>query len=89
MKFKLYGMYFTEQTAWSVSGDDLELYIEINLHASFKRGVFFAVSVANKSFCHINPFKALLMALESETVGMGKYDKLKERVRDLGLWQKL
>ena len=89
MKFKLYGVYFTEQTAWSASGDDLALYIEINLHASFKRGVFFAVNVANKSFCSANPFKALIMALESETVGMGKYDKLKERVRDLGLWQKL
>jgi len=89
MKIKLYGMYFTETPAWEVSSSSLELYIEINLHISFARGAFFAVNVANKSFCSANPFKALIMALESETVGMAKYDRLKERVRDLGLWQKL
>jgi hypothetical protein len=78
-----------ETSAWARNTDDLEIYIEINLHVSFSRGFFFAVNVVNKSFCSISPFKALVMALESETVGMAKYDKLKERVRDLDLWRKL
>ena len=89
MKYTLYRMSAVETTAWAAKPDDLEIYIEINLHASLSRGVFFAVNVVNKSFCSRNPFKALIMALESETVGMAKYDKLKERVRDLGLWRQL
>lgn len=89
MKFNLYRMSAIETSAWARKPDDLEIYIDINLHVSFRRGFFFAVNVVNKSFCSRNPFKALLRALESETVGMAKYDKLKERVRDLDLWRKL
>ena len=89
MKINLYRMSFIETSAWSVKPDDLSCYIELNIFISLKHGIFFSVAVANKVFSSRNPFKALLLALESETLGMAKYDKLKERVRDLDLWQKL
>jgi len=89
MKFNLYRMSALSTTKWSTKPDDLEIFIEINLHIGFEHGFFFAVNVANKTFTSRNPFSALLSALESETVGMAKYDKLKERVRDLDLWSKL
>ncbi len=89
MKINLYRMSAIETSAWAAKPDDLEVYIEINLHIGIHRGFFFSVNVMNKSFCSRNPFSALIMALESETVGMAKYDKLKERVREIGLWSKL
>ncbi len=89
MKFNLYRMSAIITSAWATNPDDLQIYIEINLHIGFEHGFFFSVSVANKSFTSRNPFSALLAALESETVGMAKYDALKERVRDLDLWSKL
>lgn len=89
MKINLYRMSFVQTSAWAVNSDDLNCYIELNLFISIKHGFFFSVAVTNKVFSSRNPFKALLLALESETLGMAKYDKLKERVRDLDLWQKL
>lgn len=89
MKINLYRMSFVETSAWATESGDLSCYIELNLFISLKHGFFFSAAVANKVFSSRNPFKALLLALESETLGMAKYDRLKERVRDLGLWQKL
>ena len=86
MKFKLFGLYFTEKTKWS--DEDLNLFIEINLHIGMHIP-FFAVCVPDKTFCHANIFTALLRALECETVASAKYTRLKDRVRDIGAWQKL
>lgn len=88
MQIKLFGMYFTESTKWD-SKTNLELYIEIKLHVGISYLPFFSVGVANKVFCRMNPFSALIAALESETVASAKYDALKARARDKGLWQKL
>ena len=89
MKIKLYEMIAKESSAWSVGGGDIDVYIKFELVFSLRVGFMFSVSVMNKVFQHKNPFKALLVALESETVGMCKYDKLKERLRDMDLWSKL
>ena len=89
MEILLYRVNAVSSTAWSVKGDDLEWYIVFKLVFSWKFGFSFVVQVMNKSFSYRNPFKALLAALESETIGMVKYDKLKERVRDIGVWNKL
>ncbi len=89
MKFNLYRMSALITSKWATKPDDLQIYIEINLHIGFEHVFFFSVNVANKSFTSRNPVSALLAALESETVGMAKYDALKERVRDLDLWSKL
>jgi len=89
MRINLYRMSALIMPAWAVKDGYLQVYIEINLHLGFKHGFFFSVNVANKSFTSRNPFSALLAALESETIGMAKYDALKERVRDLDLWSKL
>jgi hypothetical protein len=50
---------------------------------------FFSVCVPNKTFNSFNPLTCLLNALESESIGMQKYSKLKEHVRKVNLWQKL
>lgn len=64
-------------------------YIKFKLHFDLKKWLFFSVSVPNKSFCNTNPFKCFYMALESENVGMMKYNKLKELTRKQDMWQKL
>ena len=93
MKIVLYRKSYVEPVAWGY-GDDANLhairpYIEITFSIFYDRLPFFGVHVQNKSFSDLNIFKALLRALESETVGMAKYDRLKERCRDKGFWNKL
>lgn len=67
----------------------IKSYVEIQLHFDFKDWLRFSVTVPNASFCYKNPLKAMLRALEHESIGMGKYNKLKEDTRSCGLWTKL
>ena len=69
--------------------DNTEAYITFSLVVNRYWGFVFKTSVMNKSFCYRNPFKSLLVALESESTGMAKYDRLKERLRDSGKWGSL
>lgn len=90
MRLYLYRGYFLCTKAWAVEpGDAVNAYIEMSV--LMNRHVFFTfqVSVANKTFSSRNPFKVLLRALESETIGMAKYDALKEAVRDNDTWKYL
>lgn len=89
MKIKLFSKEIKETTKWAKESGDLNAYIEVSIIVN--RHVFFTfcVNVMNKSFCYRNPIKAILKALESETVGMCKYDALKERVREIGRWSEL
>ena len=64
-------------------------YIRFDFVIKLNNIPYFRVCVPNKSFNHWNPFVAILTALESESVGMIKYDRLKERVRCIGVWQHL
>jgi len=61
--------------------------ISIWFNFTFRDGIWFTVRVPNKSFNNRNIFKALIAALESESVGMQKYDRLKEEVRELTWWK--
>lgn len=85
----MYKRKFVETSAWAVTAGDLEAEIIISLIINRHVLFSFRAKVANKSFGSRNPIKAILRALESETIGMAKYDKIKERVRELGLWSKL
>ena len=60
-------------------------YIEITMYFDFKEGLRFSVCVPNTSWCHGNPLKAFLKILEHESIGMAKYNKLKEDIRHQGL----
>lgn len=64
-------------------------YLEVMLHFDFKEGLRFSVSVPNFSTCCRNPFKAIFRAMEHESIGMSKYNRIKEDSRSCGLWQKL
>lgn len=90
MRIKLFAKKFEEMTAWAHYPEDkvkgfIMLDLLINKHVVFT----FQVKVMNKTFSSRNPFKALLFALESESVGMAKYDSLKQRVRSKDLWKSL
>lgn len=89
MNIMLFKKEFIESTVWSVDGNDLNCFVEFELF--FNRHVIFCfrVSVANKSFMYRNPFKALLKCLESETISSAKYNKLKERTREINAWGSL
>lgn len=60
---------------------ELKTYIEMNVYFDLKEFLRFSVSVPNYTYCCRNPFKALLRVLEHESVGMQKYDHLKEDLR--------
>ena len=64
-------------------------YIEVTAYFDFKEGLRFTVGVANASFCYRNPIKAFIRALEHESIGMGKYQRMKDDVRSCGLYNKL
>lgn len=64
-------------------------HIELALYFDFKEGMRFTASAGNVSWCCRNPFKALFRVLEHESIGMAKYDNLKDDTRRKGLWQKL
>lgn len=90
MRIKLYEKKFSSLLKWAHDETDrvngyLVIELIINLHVLFT----FSVSVANKTFNRRNPFAALIAALESESVASGKYDRLKDRITELGLWNKL
>lgn len=91
MKKVLFYKEWISPIAWAYSGNPerLEGYIEYAMWFDFKQGLRFSVSVPNYSICTRSPFKCLFIALERSDVGMGKYNRLKDRTRDLGLWRKL
>ena len=89
MIFKLISKSFIETSAWAEDGGDLHASIDVKLIINWHVGFTFCVSVANKSFCSKNPIAAMLAALESETIGMAKYDRIKNKLRSSGAWKKI
>jgi hypothetical protein len=64
-------------------------YVKITMAFDFREGLRFCVSAPNVSWCYRNPIKALLKILEHESIGMAKYNRLKEDVRAKDLANKL
>jgi hypothetical protein len=67
----------------------VKTYIKVTMWFDFKEGLRFSVGVANASWCFRNPFKAFIAALEHESIGMQKYQQMKDDTRDCGLYNKL
>ena len=84
-KFSFYPAYATEATKI------ISLEIEIIFCIGINDGLGWIVKVPNKTFSvtGFNIFKPLLQVLESQTVGMEKYNHLKTRTRALGVWRQL
>jgi hypothetical protein len=67
----------------------IKTYIEVNMYFDFKQWLRFSVSVPNFSCCKRNPFKAFIRVLEHESIGMSKYQRMKEDTRACGLYRKI
>lgn len=91
MTITLFKKIWTSPIAWASSKNPerLEGYIEYQMHFDLKQWLRFSATVPNYSSCTRSPFKCLFNVIEHSSVGMGKYQRLKERTRKLGMWQKL
>ena len=67
----------------------VKTYIKVTAWLDFKEGLRFSVGVANASFCYRNPFKAFIRILEHQSIGMQKYQQMKEDTRKCGVYKKL
>lgn len=86
----LYYKEYSSFLAWGTKPEHkARSYVKIQFHFDFEDGLRFSVSAPNISCCDKNPFKAIMRILEHESIGMAKYDHLKDDTRRLGLWQKL
>ena len=63
-------------------GTQIKTYIEIQMHFDFREGLKYSVTVPNCSFCRRKLKDALIRALEHESIGMQKYNRLKEICTD-------
>lgn len=68
---------------------EVRSYIKVKMHFDFKEGLRFSASVPNFVCCTRNPFKAILIVLENQSIGYSKYQMLKEDCRDQGFWKQL
>jgi hypothetical protein len=85
MKKILYKNEYRSGLFWGHKPEHLvKSYVEFSMYFDFKDGLRFCISVPNVSFCYRNPFKALFKALEHESIGMSKYQQLKDDIRRQG-----
>mgnify|MGYP000858014750 CR=1 FL=1 len=87
----LYENTYSCYPAWGSSEDatKIESYVKFEMHFDFKEGLRFSISIPNFGTCSRNPFKCIFRALEHESIGMGKYQRLKDRTRKIDCWRKL
>ena len=91
MKKVLFHHVWSSPIAWHSSKDCEKVrgYITYTVYFDFKKGLRFACTVPDITACSRGPFKCIWQILENQSVGMGKYQRLKERVRKLDLWKHL
>ena len=86
----LYYKEYESPIAYGYEADHkVKSYVEIKVGFDFREGLRFCVTVPNVSYTYHNPFKAIMKALEHESIGMSKYNRIKEDTRRCGLWKKL
>lgn len=67
----------------------IESYIKIERHFDFKNGLRYSVSVPNFTCCEKKLKDAILRVLEHESIGMAKYNGIKEIVNSKKLWNSI
>lgn len=82
----IYEKHYTSNSKW---GQKIESYIKIERHFDFGEGLRYSVSVPNFCCCKKKLIDALLWAMEHESIGMQKYDRLKEVLYSKNLWNKI
>lgn len=87
----LYKKEYKCHTFWSCESKPViaDSYFELRVKFNFKEGIWFSVKIPNAIYSRRNPFEAALRALEHESIGMAKYNHLKDRIREIGQGQKL
>jgi hypothetical protein len=85
MKKVLYQKNYESQVYYGYKPEHkIKSYIKVTMNFSIKDGLWFSVDIPNVSYGNRNPIKAFLQALEHESIGMAKYNRLKEDVRSKG-----
>lgn len=79
----VYERHYSSPSKW---GQRIESYIKIQRHFDFREGLRYSVSVPNKSVCRRTIKQALIDMMEKESIGMGKYEGLKEQMYKHRLW---
>jgi hypothetical protein len=64
-------------------------YITITRHFSFKERLWYSVTVPNAGFGDRKLLNALTRAMEHESIGMAKYQRIKEDLFNQDLYRKL
>ena len=82
----IYEKHYINNSKW---GQKIESYIKIERHFDFKEGLRYSVSVPNFCCCKHKLQDAMLWAIEHESIGMSKYNGLKEKVNDKNLWNSI
>ena len=72
-----------------MEGRQIKTFIEIQVHFDFKEGLRYSVSVPNFCYCSRKLKNVFIRVLEHESIGMQKYNRLKEICTDKKLWNKI
>ena len=82
----VYEKHYISPSKW---GQKVESYIKIERYFDLKEGLRYSVTVPNFGCCKKKLRDAMLWAMEHESVGMAKYNGLKELVNSKNLWNKI
>ena len=82
-------IYENEYTSNSKWGNKVQSYIKITRHFDFKDGLRYSISMPNFSTCDRKLNNALFRAMERESIGMAKYEGLKELISHKKLWSNI
>lgn len=67
----------------------VKTYLRIEMVFNLKDGLWFCITAPNISIGDRNIFKAFARIFEHESIGMQKYQQLKDDTHACGLWKKL
>jgi len=82
----VYEKHYTSPSKW---GQKIESYLKIERHFDFKDGLRYSVSVPNFGCCKKKLKDAMLWAMEHESIGMAKYNGLKEQLYIKKSWNNI
>lgn len=71
-------IYEDSYVGFSKWGQKIESYIRIERHFDFKNGLRYSIMVPNFSSCEKSIKDAMLRVIEHESIGMAKYNGIKE-----------
>lgn len=82
----IYEKHYTSPSRW---GQKIESYIKIEIRFNLRDGIWFLTSVPNFSSGNKNLIKSITRVLEHESIGMAKYNGLKEICYSKKLWKSI